>query len=143
LYRTNAQARKAANDELKQLPEYWNEDSTPRRELNIASSCFQRIVPAAGGVFLYFRSNPEKGYFYPAGGTTEATAKQVAKLVEAPSLGQAYWHTWAKRNAAPRVYSKSGKSYSYSLGKGKTLDISKKGKIGQLAEKYAPSVPKI
>lgn len=138
-FRNMGAARRAAQAELRQLPEYWDEDTTPRRELNIASSCFARIVPSAGGVFIYFRSNPEKGYYYPAAGTKEGTARQVEKLVTAPSLGQAYWHSWRKRNAAPKVIGKDGSSY-YRLKGGKAMDLTstKKGSINWYANRYRP-----
>lgn len=130
LYKNTMAARRAANSELKELPEYWDEDSTPRRPLNITSSCFSDVVPAAGGVFLYFRSNPSKGYFFPAAGTTAETAKRVGKLVESPSLGQAYHEYWGAQNGARKKLSKSGKSYSYKLKGGKTLDLQKFDRLG-------------
>lgn len=131
LYRNTMAARRAANAELKELPEYWDEDLTPRRPLNITSSCFANIIPAAGGVFLYFRSNPTKGYFYPSAGTKAETAKRVGKLVESPSLGQAYHEYWGAQNGAQKKVSKSGKSYSYKLKGGKTLDLGKFDKLGK------------
>ena len=104
-------ARRAANRELNdptKHPEYWNDDSTPRLPLNITSSCFARVVPSNGGVFLYFRSNPEKAYFYPAAGTTAETAKRVEKLVSSPSLGQAYHQYWGQQNGAKKRITKKG-----------------------------------
>lgn len=131
LYKNTMAARRAANSELNQLPEYWDDDLTPRRPLNITSSCFANIIPAAGGVFLYFRSNPTKGYFYPSAGTKAETAKRVGKLVESPSLGQAYHEYWGAQNGAQKKVSKSGKSYSYKLKGGKTLDLGKFDKLGK------------
>lgn len=131
LYKNTNAARRAANSELNQLPEYWDDDLTPRRPLNITSSCFANVIPAAGGVFLYFRSNPSKGYFYPSAGTKAETAKRVGKLVESPSLGQAYHEYWGAQNGAQKKLSKSGKSYSYKLKGGKTLDLAKFDKLGK------------
>lgn len=129
LYKNTMAARRAANKELNELPEYWDEDTTPRRPLNLTSSCFANVIPAAGGVFLYFRSNPSRGYFYPSAGTTAETAKRVYDLVSSKSLGQAYHNGWGAQNGARKVTSKSGKSYSYKLKSGKTLDISKFDKM--------------
>lgn len=131
LYKNTMAARRAANSELNQLPEYWDDDLTPRRPLNITSSCFANIIPAAGGVFLYFRSNPTKGYFYPSAGTKEETAKRVGKLVEEPSLGRAYHDYWGAQNGARKKVSKSGKSVTYKLKGGKTLDLGKFDKLGK------------
>ena len=131
LYKNTMAARRAANSELNQLPEYWDDDLTPRRPLNITSSCFANIIPAAGGVFLYFRSNPTKGYFYPSAGTKAETAKRVGKLVEEPSLGRAYHDYWGAQNGAQKKVSKSGKSVTYKLKGGKTLDLGKFDKLGK------------
>lgn len=111
VYKNSLAARRAANRELNdptKHPEYWNDDSTPRLPLNITSSCFARVVPSNGGVFLYFRSNPEKAYFYPAAGTTAETAKRVEKLVTSPSLGQAYHQYWGQQNGAKKRITKKG-----------------------------------
>lgn len=126
VYKNSLAARRAAFAELRdptKTPEYWNEDTQPRKELNITSSCFAKVIPSAGGVFLYFRSNPSKGYFYPSAGTTAATAKRVEKLVSSPSLGIAYHRYWGAQNGAKKVMSKSGRSYSYQLKNGKTLNF--------------------
>ena len=133
-------ARRAADAELrnpKSHPEYWNEDTKPRRALNITSSCFARVVPSAGGVFLYFRSNPEHAYFYPCAGTTAGTAERVYELVKSKSLGRAYHRYWGAQNGAKKVVSKSGKA-SYKLNNGKTLNLG--GAIGRLGNKYAPDI---
>lgn len=130
LYKNSLAARRAANKELKEIPEYWDEDLTPRRELNTTSSCIARVVPNAGGVFLYFRSNPSKGYFYPAAGTTAATAKRVEELVTSPSLGRAVNGDWGARNGARKVMSKSGKSFSYKVRGGGDLNLVKLNKVG-------------
>lgn len=126
-------ARRAAEQELKNPrlhPEYWDEDNVPRQNMNLNSSCFANIIPAAGGVFLYFRSNPSKGYFYPSAGTTEETAKRVAQLVTSPSMGGAYNGYWGAQNGARKKYSKSGKSVTYTLKGGKSLNLSKFDKMG-------------
>jgi hypothetical protein len=130
LYKNTMAARRAANRELNELPEYWDEDTYPRLPLNISSSCFAQIVPSAGGVFLYFRSNPDKAYFYPSAGTTAETAKRVYDLVSSDSLGRAYHNYWGAQNGARKVMSKSGKSYSYKLKGGKTLDLKKFDRLG-------------
>ena len=135
MFKNTMAARRAANAELDKLPEYWDEDTTPRLPLDLTSSCFANVVPAAGGVFLYFRSNPSKGYFYPSAGTTAETAKRVEQLVSEPSLGKAYHNYWGAQNGARKVMSKSGKSYSYKLKGGKTLDISK---FDKMSGRYAP-----
>ena len=130
LYKNSLAARRAANRELKEVPEYWNEDLVPRRELNTTSSCIERVVPNAGGVFIYFRSNPSKGYFYPSAGTTAETAKRVEQLVTSPSLGRAINGAWGQQNGAQRVMSKSGKSFSYTLNNGRKLNLVKMNQIG-------------
>lgn len=111
LYKNMLSARRAANRELDELPEYWDEDTHPRLPLNISSSCFAQIIPSSGGVFLYFRSNPDKGYFYPSAGTKAETAKRVYDLVSSGSLGTAYHNYWGAQNGAVKKMSKSGKSY--------------------------------
>lgn len=133
LFKNSMAARRAADQELRNPavhPEYWDEDKAPRLPLSLTSSCFSRIVPAAGGVFLYFRSNPEKGYFYPSAGTTAATAERVYDLLNSRSLGRKYHAYWGAQNGATKKVSKSGKSYSYKLKGGKTLNLSKFDKLG-------------
>jgi hypothetical protein len=130
LYKNMLSARRAANRELDELPEYWDEDTHPRLPLNISSSCFAQIIPSSGGVFLYFRSNPDKGYFYPSAGTKAETAKRVYDLVSSGSLGTAYHNYWGAQNGAVKKTSKSGKSYSYKLKGGKTLDLKKFDRLG-------------
>lgn len=112
-------------------PEYWDNDSTPRLPLSLSSSCFAQVTPVAGGVMLYFRSNPSKGYFYPSAGTKEETAKRVYQLLSSGSMGGAYNSYWGAQNGAKRKYSKSGKSYSYKLKGGKTLDLKKFDAMGR------------
>lgn len=127
-FKNSLAARRAAHKELNdpmKTPEYWDNDTKPRKELHITSSCFSKVIPSAGGVFLYFRSNPNKPYFYPSAGTTAATAKRVEKLVSSPSLGIAYHNYWGAQNGAKKVMSKSGKSYRYVLKSGKTLNFDK------------------
>ena len=134
IYKNSLAARRAANAELndpKMHPEYWENDSQPRKTLNMSSSCFAKAIPSAGGVFLYFRSNPEKAYFYPCAGTTAETAKRVSTLLKSPSIGRAYLNGWGAQNGAKKVMSKSGRSYSYKLNGGKTLDLKKFDAIGK------------
>lgn len=126
-------ARRAANEELnnpKLHPEYWDNDSQPRKTLNMSSSCFAKAIPAAGGVFLYFRSNDKKAYFYPCAGTTAGTAERLAKLLKSPSIGRAYLNGWGAQNGAKKVMSKSGKS-SYQLSGGRTLNLKRFDKMGR------------
>lgn len=111
VYKNSLAARRAANAELDDKtkhPEYWDNDRYPRLELNITSSCFARAIPSNGGVFLYFRSNPDKAYFYPSAGTTAATAKRVERLVSSGSLGKAYHNYWGKQNGAKKRLTKAG-----------------------------------
>ena len=134
IYKNSLAARRAANAELndpKMHPEYWDNDSQPRKTLNMSSSCFAKAIPSAGGVFLYFRSNPEKAYFYPCAGTTAETAKRLSTLLKSPSIGRAYLNGWGAQNGAKKVMSKSGKSYSYKLNGGKTLNLKKFDAIGK------------
>lgn len=134
IYKNSLAARRAANAELndpKMHPEYWDNDSQPRKTLNMSSSCFAKAIPSAGGVFLYFRSNPEKAYFYPCAGTTAETAKRLSTLLKSPSIGRAYLNGWGAQNGAKKVMSKSGKSYSYKLNGGKTLNLTKFDAIGK------------
>lgn len=134
IYKNSLAARRAANAELNdpnKHEEYWDKDTKPRKTLNMSSSCFAKIIPAAGGAFLYFRSNPEKGYFYPCGGTTASTAKRIEELMNADSIGSAYLGGWGAKNGARKVMSKSGRSYSYKLNGGKTLNLKKFDAIGK------------
>lgn len=111
VYKNNLAARRAAIAELKdpkKHEEYWDEDTKPRRELNLTSSCFAKVIPSAGGVFLYFRSNPTKGYWYPAAGTTAGTAKRVYKLLKSKSLGRAYHDFWGAQNGAKKRITRAG-----------------------------------
>jgi hypothetical protein len=133
MFKNSLAARRAANAELNNPslhPEYWDDDTTPRLPLSLTSSCFAQVTPMAGGVMLYFRSNPSKGYFYPSGGTKAETAKRVYDLLSSPSLGQAYHSYWGAQNGAKKVTSKSGKSYSYKMKGGKTLDIKAFDRMG-------------
>lgn len=122
IYKNSLAARRAANAELndpKKTPEYWNEDTKPRKTLHITSSCFSKIVPTAGGVFLWFRSNDQKPYFYPCAGTTEATAERVYELVKSRSLGRAYHRYWGAENGARRMTNQKtgGVYYKFKGGK--------------------------
>lgn len=112
-------------------PEYWDNDTHPRLPLSLSSSCFSQVTPVAGGVMLYFRSNPSKGYFYPSAGTKAETAKRVYDLFSNGSIGKYYNSYWGAQNGAKRKYSKSGKSYSYKLKGGKTLDLKKFDSMGR------------
>lgn len=117
VYKNSLAARRAANAELndrKKHEEYWNNDTTPRRNLNMSSSCFAKAIPSAGGIFLYFRSNPEKGYFYPAGGTTEESAKRLYKLLSSSSPGSTYHAYWGAQNGAKKRITKAGNT-EYAL----------------------------
>lgn len=117
VYKNSLAARRAANAELndrKKHEEYWNNDTTPRRTLNLSSSCFAKAIPSASGIFLYFRSNPEKGYFYPAGGTTEESAKRLYKLLSSSSPGTAYHAYWGAQNGAKKRITKAGNT-EYAL----------------------------
>lgn len=138
LYKNLLAARRGAQRELKELPEYWDEDTTPRRELNLSSTCFENIIPVAGGVMMYFRSNPSKGYFYPSAGTVAETAKRVADLLSKQSIGHSYHSYWGAQNGARKVVSKSGKSVSYKLKGGATLNLKKFTALGDRL--YANSI---
>lgn len=116
-FKNSLAARRAANEELrnpKLHPEYWDNDKQPRKTLNMSSSCFSKVIPSAGGVFLYFRSNPERGYFYPAGGTTEESAKRIYKLLSSSSPGRAYHAYWGVQNGAKKRITKAG-NIEYAL----------------------------
>lgn len=94
VYRNGLAARRAALAELKKLPEYWDEDKYPRRVINPSSSAVASIRPAYGAVYVAFKSNPGKEYYYPVGlGTKELSAKAAQKLVTSPSIGKAM-HNW-------------------------------------------------
>ena len=126
-------ARRAANEELnnpKLHPGYWDNDTQPRKTPNMSSRRFEKGIPTAGGVFLYFRSKPEKGYFYPCAGTTAGTAERLAKLLKSQSIGRAYLNGWGAQNGAKKVVSKSGKA-SYQLNGGKKLNLRKFDAIGK------------
>lgn len=95
LYATNPYlARVMADKELDSIPEYWDDDVQPRLPLNPTSSMIMRIEPRMGGAFVYFRSNPSKPYFYPAGGTTASTAKKVEQLVLSPDVEKHFTQFW-------------------------------------------------
>ena len=111
-------------------PEYWDDDRSPRLPLSLSSSCFSQVTPIAGGVMLYFRSNPTKGYFYPSAGTKEDTAKRVYDLFSHGSIGRYYNAYWGAQNGATKRVSKSGKNVSYKLRGGKTLDLKKFNALG-------------
>ena len=83
-----------AERELDSIPEYWDNDVQPRLPLNPTSSMIMRVEPRMGGAFIYFRSNPSKPYWYPAGGTTEATAKKVEELVLSPDVEKHFVRFW-------------------------------------------------
>lgn len=140
--RNSLVAHRMASEELRNknlYPEYWDDDTEPRLPLALSSSCFSRVVPIAGGVMMYFRSNPEKGYFYPCAGTKAQTAERLYDLFSHGSIGKYYHSSWGAANGARKVMSKSGKSYSYKLGNGNTLDLRRFNKMGA---KYAPGLRK-
>lgn len=87
-------ANRAAEHELDTIPEYWDNDNQPRLPLNPTSTMISRIEPRMGGAFIYFRSNPSKAYFYPAGGNTAATAKKVEQLVISPDVEKHFHAFW-------------------------------------------------
>lgn len=133
LFKNSMAARRAADAELrdpKQHPEYWDNDQVPRLPLRNTSTCVDALVPAAGGVFIYFKSNPSKGYFYPSAGTTEGTAERIGELLTSTSIGESLNGGWGAQNGAARKYSKSGKSYSYVGSGGKSLDFKKFNAMG-------------
>lgn len=135
VYKNSLAARRAALYELNDpqlTPEYWDKDTKPRRELNITSSCIKSVTPYAGGCFIQFQnSKNNKSYFYPCAGTTAETAKRIYNLVKSRSLGTLYHNGWGSQNGAKKVMSKSGKSYSYKLNNGRSLNLAKFDKIGK------------
>lgn len=111
LYKNSLAARRAAQAELndrEKHPEYWDQDKTPRRELNLSSTCFAKAIPSGGGVFLFFRSNPEKAYFYPCAGTKAETAKRLTTLLTSGSIGRKYHESWGAQNGAKKRITKVG-----------------------------------
>lgn len=125
IYKNSLAARRAASAELRDKdkhPEYWDEDAEPRKPLNLSSTCFAKAIPSAGGVFLFFRSNPEKAYFYPCAGTTAATAKRVENLLTADSIGRHYLNEWGAKNGARRMTNSKtgGVYYQFKGGKKST-----------------------
>lgn len=108
-------ARRLAAKELKLLPQYWDEDKVPRREITPSSSAVASIRPWAGAVYVAFKSNPSKEYYYPVGmGTAETAAKAAEKLVTDESIGKAMHNWFSPQHALKKKWSKSGKSYSYT-----------------------------
>lgn len=102
-------ARRKAQQELKTIPQYWDGDETPRRVIKPSSSAVASIRPYAGAVFVAFKSNPSKEYYYPKGmGTTESAAIGAEKLVTADSIGKAINGTWGKAHALKKKVLKSG-----------------------------------
>jgi hypothetical protein len=115
-------ARRMAERKLKELPEYWNEDVTPRfGGPGGSSSAIRQITPYAGGVFIQFQGGKGKQYWYPAGGSVATTAKRVEKLILQGSIGQYFNKTFASRNRMKTKRLKSGK-IKYV---GKLLDYNK------------------
>lgn len=118
-------ARRAAMQELKSIPEYWDEDQTPRRPLKPSSSAIASIQPYAGAVFVAFKSNPSKKYYYPVGmGTAETAAKAAEELVTADSIGKFMSSTWRHQHALPTKRTKKG-NLQYQ---GKIFSLSKLSK---------------
>lgn len=102
-------ARRMAERKLKELPEYWNEDVTPRfGGPGGSSSAIRQITPYAGGVFIQFQGGKGKQYWYPAGGSVATTAKRVEKLILQGSIGEYFNKTFAKRNRMKTRRLKSG-----------------------------------
>lgn len=125
VFKNSLAARRAASAELKDKdkhPEYWNEDTKPRKQLNLHSTCFAKAIPSAGGVFLFFRSKPDKAYFYPCAGTTAETAKRVEELLTSGSIGRAYLGGWGAQNGARRMTNSKtgGVYYQFKGGKKST-----------------------
>lgn len=102
-------ARRMAERKLKELPEYWNEDVTPRfGGPGGSSSCIEQITPYAGGMFIKFQGG-KKQYWYPGSGSVATTAKRIEKLILQPdSIGKYFNRTFAKRNRMKIKRSKSG-----------------------------------
>lgn len=102
-------ARRMAERKMKELPEYWNDDTRPRfGGPGGSSSCIEQITPYAGGMFIKFQGG-KKQYWYPGAGTVAATAKRIEKLILQPeSIGKYFNRTFAKRNRMKIKRSKSG-----------------------------------
>ena len=102
-------ARRMAEKKLKELPEYWDEDTKPRfGGPGGSSSAIAEISPYAGGVFIRFQGGT-KQYWYPAAGTKAATAKRVEKLILQGSIGKYFNQTFANRNRMKTRRTKGGK----------------------------------
>ena len=114
-------AKRLAEQKLRELPEYWDEDLHPRfGGPGGSSSCIEQITPYAGGVFIKFHNNDTQ-YWYPGAGTVAATAKRVEKLILQPnSIGRYFNKVFAKRNRMKSRRLKSGdikyvgKMYNYN-----------------------------
>lgn len=103
-------ARRLAEQKLKELPEYWDEDLHPRfGGPGGSSSAIKQITPYAGGVFIQFQGGSGKQYWYPAGGNIATTAKRVEKLILQGSIGQYFNKVFANKNRMKSKRLKSGK----------------------------------
>lgn len=111
LYKNMMSARRAANAELNQLPEYWDDDTSPRRSITPSSSAIKNIRAFAGGCFIQFKGNgpsSSKWYWYPCAGTKDATAKRIGKMLTSHSIGKYYNSEFRARNAMSTRISKAG-----------------------------------
>lgn len=111
LYKNMNSARRAANAELKELPEYWDDDTTPRRDISPSSSAIENIRTFAGGCFIQFKGkgpSHAKWYWYPCAGTKAATAKRVGKMLTSDSIGKYYNSVFRAQNAMGTRITKAG-----------------------------------
>lgn len=112
IYKNSLAARRAAQAELKdpdKHKEWWDGDTSPRKPITPSSSAVASIEPAYGAVWVAFKSNPSKKYYYPVGmGTAELAAKAAEKLVTAPSIGKAINGSWGAAHALGSHKSKAG-----------------------------------
>lgn len=93
MFQNSYAARMAAIQELSdpdKTPEYWDEDTEPRKPLNLSSTMLASIRPSMGGAFVTYQSNPTKLYWVPGGGSTASTAKRIEELVTSPDIGAAF-----------------------------------------------------
>lgn len=94
VYRNTLEAREAADRELDEIPQYWDNDNHPRLPLSPSSSVLQSVRPAYGGCFITFKSDPSRQYWMPCNGSTEATATTIEKLLTSHDIGKSYVHTF-------------------------------------------------
>lgn len=114
VFKNSMAARRAANKELNdrdKTPEYWDDDTAPRRSITPSSSAIKNIRTFAGGCFIQFKGNGpsrEKWYWYPCAGTKEATAKRVGKMLTSNSIGKYYNSVFRGQNAMGTRITKAG-----------------------------------